>query len=80
MQRCGEAQGLLLSRHDRDTFADFLRWVASDAERLSSLGQVATAVRTFLPQTRLADWSADDTVATLMGQLMRQAAEASEDE
>ena len=76
-----EAGGLLLPRHDRATFVEFIRWLASgDAAGACSMNQLATAVRTFTAQTRLVDWCADSEVSGLMGQLARRAAEASDDE
>ena len=76
-----EAGGLLLPRHDRDTFIDFLRWMASgDALRLRLVDQVRMAVRAFAAETRLSDWSADSEIAALMEQLARQAAVASKDD
>ena len=76
-----EAGGLLLPRHDRSTFMDFVRWLASgDAVRARSLDQVRIAVRVFAAETRLTDWSADAEIAALMEQLMEQAAVVSDDE
>ena len=66
--RTAEAGGLLLPRHSRECFVRFARWVASDAERARSLSHVRLAVGTFLPQTRLADWSTDDEIANVLGQ------------
>ena len=57
------------------------RSVASDVERARCLDQIRTAVRTFLPQTRLTDWCADGGNAALIeqggGELGGQAALAS---
>ena len=76
-----EAGGLLLPRHDRSTFMDFVRWVASSDEgRAGSLDQVRIAARVFAAETRLTDWSADGEIAALMEQLRKQAAVASKDE
>ena len=70
-----------MPRHDRDTFIDFVRWMASgDADRRRSLDQVRIAVRVFAAETRLTDWSADGEIAALMEQLRKQAAVASKDE
>ena len=64
-----EAGGLLLPRHSRETFMEFMEWMTSDAERARSMEQVRLAVRSFLPQTRLTDWSTDSEVASLLEQL-----------
>lgn len=75
------AGGLLLPRHDRSTFIDFVKWLASgDAGRASSVEQVAIAARMFSAETRLEDWSADREIAALLEQLKEQAAVASKDE
>ena len=76
-----EAGGLLLPRHDRSTFIDFLWWMVSgDVKRARLLGQVRIAVRVFAAETRLDDWSADGEIAALMQQLEEQAAGKSDDE
>jgi hypothetical protein len=80
-QSAPEAGGLLLPRHDRSTFIDFVRWLASgDEVRARSLGQVRIAVRVFAAETRLTDWSADAEIAALMEQPAGQAEMASDDE
>ena len=60
--------GLLLPRHSRERFVDFLRWLMSDADRACSLDQVRVAVSLFTSQTQLTDWSLDETVSTMLGQ------------
>ena len=65
-ERAAETGGLLLPRHSRDRFLDFVEWMASDAERASLRGQVRMAVGTFVPQTRLTDWSADGEIAAAL--------------
>ena len=76
-----EVGGLLLPRHDRTTFVDFLRWMMSgDARRARLLSLVRIAVRVFVAETRLKDWSADGEIAALMQQLEEQAAGVSDDE
>ena len=64
-----DAGGLLLPRHSKAAFMEFLVWMASDAERARSMEQVCLAVGSFLPQVQLTDWSADSDVAHLLGQL-----------
>ena len=72
---------MLLPRHDRNTFIDFLRWMVSgDAKRARLLNQVRIAVRVFAAETRLKDWSADGEITALMQQVEEQAAGISDDE
>ena len=73
--------GLLLPRHDRAAFIDFVRWMASgEAGNALAMEQVAMAVRTFNAETRLVNWCADLEIADLLEQPTRLAAEASNDE
>ena len=75
------AGGLLLPRHDRNTFIDFVRWLASSGvDSARSLELVAVAGRPFSAETRLENWGADREVAALLEQLLERAAMASEDE
>jgi hypothetical protein len=61
----GEAGGkghLLLPRHSRARFIEFVEWMGRDAERRALLPVVMHATSIYVRQTRLVDFGADETV------------------
>jgi hypothetical protein len=66
------AQGLLLPRHSKARFEEFLFWVAADTERARHLETVSRAAGVFLPETRLTNWAADDGVAAMLQRLIEE--------
>ena len=67
-----ERGGLLLPRHSRERFGEFLKWVAADVQRARHLETVARAAGVFVPETRLADWTADAEVAAVLRRLIEE--------
>ena len=65
-------QGLLLPRHSGKRFVEFLKWVAADVQRARHLETVARAAGVFVPETRLADWTADAEVAAVLRRLIEE--------
>ena len=64
------AGGVLLPRHSRARFLEFVHWMAADSTRAAHLEDVRRAVSVFVPETRLADWSADREVAEELRRLI----------
>jgi hypothetical protein len=61
----GDAGGkghLLLPRHSRTRFIEFVDWVGRDAERRELLPTVMHATSIYARQTRLVDFGADEMV------------------
>ena len=74
------AGGVLLPRHSRARFLEFVHWMAADSTRAAHLEDVRCAVGVFVPETRLADWSADREVAEELRRLIEGRRERASDE
>ena len=68
----GEGGGsgrLLLPRHSKDRFVQFLEWMGRDASRRERLPAVRRAVGLYTQQTQLVDWGREAEVRRCFSRL-----------
>lgn len=68
----GEERGrgrLLLPRHSRARFLEFVEWMVRDAVRRSLLPVVMHATGVYVHQTRLADFGSDEGIQVAVSRL-----------